>query len=335
MRIALLSLIGAVFASAVSAASFNVKVETYVGGKLEDKFFFVVEEGTPQVKGFDGKYLAKRFLAKGFLLSTYAEFNDIKAAREEMKQRESKTFQQRLVEELMHVRDLSATEERRQAAIGDAAELLKKRLAELEKIEALASSGSSAAAKAKFAEYEKSFMPSVQDILDKKRLARANKIKYRDYEEYDVGSYCRMEVLKVLNSHAVRFNISYAYSRLLSMQYHDGANTDNAITKYPVFETFEWLGTKAKITLGKPYCIQFTRPSSVEEAKSIKETLSQTALFSGGDLSLVQDEDNEPKLPERPKGRLDAKGSYDKIKAQYELEASQTLRAVFTVTAAR
>ena len=29
--------------------------------------------------------------------------------------------------------------------------------------------------------------------------------------------------------------ISYAYSRLLSMAYHDGKNTDNAITKYPIF----------------------------------------------------------------------------------------------------
>ena len=52
--------------AAFAQTAYNVKVETYLAGKLDDKFEFVVKEGSPQEKGYDGRYLAKRYLAKGF-----------------------------------------------------------------------------------------------------------------------------------------------------------------------------------------------------------------------------------------------------------------------------
>ena len=122
------------------------------------------------------------------------------------------------------------------------------------------------------------------------------------------------------------------------MAYHDGKNSDNAITKYPIFEIFERLNTKAKITIGKPYCIQFTRPRSADEAKTVQDAISQTRLFSGADVSMsngLTEGENDDKELEKPKGEFDTKGSYEKIKEKYKMETPQTVRAVFTVTQAK
>lgn len=39
-----------------NAQTYNVSVETQVGGKIEDRFNFTMQVGQPQYKGFDSKY---------------------------------------------------------------------------------------------------------------------------------------------------------------------------------------------------------------------------------------------------------------------------------------
>ncbi len=323
--------------ASVFAVSYNVHVDTYVGDKLEDKFEFVIKEGEVQQKGYDGKYLAKRFLAKGF---SHVSANSLKEddSEETVKQpKEEKSIEQIISEKIFQLRNEQVSAEKRSENSQLTIQKCRDEIAELEEIEKLMK-GSPMSAKLKFEQYMKKHEPSKEDIADAKRMARMRKIKYQDFEEYDIGSYCRMRIVKVINPQKVRFNISFAYSRLLSMAYHDGKNTDNAITKYPVFEIFERLNTSAKITLGKPYCIQFTRPSSIEEAKTIQDAIAQTRLFSGvNDVpslpSANDNSDDDEKDVEAPKGKYDAKGSYEKIRRKYQFETPKTVRAVFTVTA--
>ena len=244
---------------------------------------------------------------------------------------EKKSFEVRLSGLLMGARAALSSAEVAVGKANDRIDNEREKVKMLEEIEALLAR-SEAQAKAKFKEFEQKYSLTAQDRSDAKKLARLRKLKYQDFEEFDVGSYCKMSVVKVLNKRQVRFNISYAYSKLMSMQYHDGKNSDNSITKYPIFEIYERLNTPAKITLGKPYCIQFTRPKSILEAKTVQEAMSKSSLFSGA-AAVATDSSAEAQEIEKPRGELDAKGSYEKIKAKYQIRTGETLRAVFTVTA--
>ncbi len=324
-----------IFALSSLGQSYDVTVETYVGGKLEDKFSFVIKEGVVQEKGYDGKYLAKRFLAKGFENMSLVMADEAFLAKEQKEKEASKTFLQKAEEMLFALTNDSLNAEKRVTSANSVLEQNKTKIKALEEVVELGKSGSQSA-KAKFEAYMAEFGPTKQDLIDAKKAKRLKKIKYQDFEEYDIGSFCRMKILKAGNR-SVRFNISYAYSRLLTTAYHDGKNTDNAITKYPIFEIFERLNVKAKIVLGKPYCIQFARPSSVQEAKTIQDAIAQTRLFSGADASIPSsedsDEESQPVQSDVKKSPLDVKGSYEKIKEHFRAETSSTLRAVFTVTA--
>ena len=322
------------FSAVCFGASYKVKVETFVGGKLEDKFAFVIKEDGKQEKGYDGKYLAKRFLAKGFSNTTLDFVEEVKKAKLAKEKQAEKTFLQRADEMLMSLNGEMANNEKTAMNVSDKNAKLKERITLLEEIVRL---GNTTTAKKKYEEYMQQYGPSKQDTIDAKKREILRKIKYRDYEEYDLGSFCRMEVLKVINPRVVRFNISYAYSRVLAMAYHDGLNSDNSITKYPILEIFERLNVKAKITLGKPYCIQFARPKSTDEAKTIQDALAQTRLFSGAEIVEGADDEAEDKdVPEKKKkSKFDVKGSYEKIKDAFAAETGQTLRAVFTVTAVK
>lgn len=328
-------------AGAVFAKSYNVKVETYVGGRLEDKFQFVIKSGHYQEKGYDGKYLAKRFLAKGFINASVEREDERAAAKELAEKERAKTLAQKLDERINALRIASLGAEKRAEAATVQMRQDAEKIQLLEEILKLEKSGS-AKAKAKYEEYKEQYGESKQDIIDAKKLARLRKIKYQDFEEYDLGSYCRMEILQEIDSRTVRFNISYGYSRLMSMEYHDGLNTNNSITKYPVFEIFERLNAKAKIVLGKPYCIQFGRPSSREEAKTIQDSIAQTRLFSGKDIEASssaqtprQGGNSDEPAETVSQNPLDQKGSLEKISSKYEMETARTVRAVFTVTLAK
>lgn len=327
-------ILAGVFAfSAAFATAYNVKVETYVGGRLEDKFAFVVKSGESQEKGYDGKYLAKRFLAKGFV-NRNVELEQLRAGEAKLAEAEAEKSLSTKVEELLTAErvNLSNAEKRAEASAAQNA-LSTEKIAALEQIkEAFATSERSA--KKLFEEFAQKYSLSAQDKKDAQKLARLSRVKYSDYEEFDVGSYCKMRAVKVLGANQVRFEISYAYSRLLSYSYHDGLNSDNSITKYPVFEIFERLHTPAKITLGKPYCIQFTRPKSAEEAKTIQDALSKTTLFAGGAPATGSDSP-VVSVPTLKHGELDAKGSFEKIQNKYSARTGETVRAVFTVTLAK
>ena len=324
-------LLSASFA-AFAQTAYNVKVETYLAGKLDDKFEFVVKDGSPQEKGYDGRYLAKRYLAKGFPNTSLTLKGEAKAEKEALEAEEKKSFEDRLSGLLMGARAALSSAEVALGKANDRIDNEREKVKMLEEIGALLAR-SEAQAKVKFKEFEQKYSLTAQDRSDAKKLARLRKLKYQDFEEFDVGSYCKMSVVKVLNKRQVRFNISYAYSKLMSMQYHDGKNSDNSITKYPIFEIYERLNTPAKITLGKPYCIQFTRPKSILEAKTVQEAMSKSSLFSGAAAPAI-DASSEEKKIEKPSGELDAKGPYEKIKAQYQIRTGETLRAVFTVTEA-
>ncbi len=317
--------------AAFAQTAYNVKVETYLAGKLDDKFEFVVKEGSPQEKGYDGRYLAKRYLAKGFPNTSLTLKEEAQAEKEAAEAEEKKSFEDRLSGLLMGARAALSSAEVAVGKANDRIDNEREKVKMLEEIEALLAR-SEPQAKAKFKEFEQKYSLTAQDRSDAKKLARLRKLKYQDFEEFDVGSYCKMSVVKVLNKRQVRFNISYAYSKLMSMQYHDGKNSDNSITKYPIFEIYERLNTPAKITLGKPYCIQFTRPKSILEAKTVQEAMSKSSLFSGA-AAVATDSSAEAQEIEKPRGELDAKGSYEKIKAKYQIRTGETLRAVFTVTA--
>lgn len=328
-------MLGVFAAASVFAKSYSVKVETYVGGRLEDKFQFVIKDGKVQEKGYDGKYLAKRFLAKGFINASVEREDERKLAREHAEKEKSKTLAQKVEDRIGALRDDSLNAEKRAETANMLVQKNAERIALLEEILKLEKSGSSRA-KTMFEDYKQKHGESFQDKADAKKLARLRKIKYQDFEEYDLGSYCRMEVLQEINARTVRFKISYGYSRLMAMAYHDGFNTDNQITKYPVFEIFERLNATAKINLGKPYCIQFGRPSSSEEAKTIQDAIAQTRLFAGKDadadspasqskVNLDDDSENASKNP------LDQKGQLEKISSKFDSELSRTVRAVFTV----
>ena len=90
-----------------------------------------------------------------------------------------------------------------------------------------------------------------------------------------MGSFCKIKLIKSADK-KIKVSLDYAYSRIMSYFYSDGNNNGNTITKHPITERFEKLDVKDLVlTVGKPYCYQFTRLSP-EKARSLSEAMAQS-----------------------------------------------------------
>jgi len=337
MRKTILFILALASATAASAVSYDVTVETLVGGKIEDRFSFTMEQGARQVKGYDAKLLAKRYRAKGFahkfqtMPTVGLESERQSAAASEQAKEEKKPLE--LAQEKLSLmrRELSAAERKiDQIKMGN--ETLRDKVAALEDVVSKAERNPASFA-AGYAAYQKKFEPVVEVDENYERLMKKRPKSTGDVEEVELGSYCNLIIQKG-NEKAVSVDLSYAYSRQFSSFYSDGNNNDNTITKFPIFEKFEKMGVKnLVINVGKTYCFQFGRPTP-DEAKTLQEALSSTSVFGGsGDISAPKD--SETAVAEEPKSPLDAAGYYTEIKRKFPSDAGKTVRMLITVKLVR
>ncbi|CDE82741.1 unknown [Coraliomargarita sp. CAG:312] len=319
-----------------NAQTYNVSVETQVGGKIEDRFNFTMQVGQPQYKGFDSKILAKRYRTNGyghkFLKVDPADLMESEKKNAEVAEENAaeKKPIEIAQEKLSALRKELSMGERRSEQIKMRAETLRDQIAALDEVVSKGERNPAAFAAA-YAAYMKKYEPNAEEDANYERLMKLRPKGTSDVEEVELGSYCRMTIEKG-NDKAVSMRLNYAYSRILSSFYSEGNNNDNTITKFPIFERYEKLGVKNLIlNVGKTYCFQFARMSP-DEAKSFQEALAATSLFSGsGDASLP----SEAKEPESPKSPLDAQGSYSEIRRKFSGDTGRTVRVLITVKLAR
>ena len=321
-----LSLVG--FSAA--AATYNITVETFVAGRLEDKFSFNLSEEKFQEKGFDTKILAKRYRAAGWIhpdiIQRDAEEKE-KIAQTEQASAPKKTPLEIAKEKLEELETEYSKADRRIERSRDKLAILDERIKML-KDAVEKGARNTGAFQSAYKSYLDRYEPKEEIDENYERLLRNRPKNTGDVEEVLLGSYCRMKLVKE-NEKSIRVDLDYAYSRVLSFFYSDGNNNDNSITKHPIFERFERLGLQnVKLIFSKPYCIQIGRPSP-EEARTLQDALAATTIFSnmGG---IPEGQRPAPIKPTYAASELDAQGSYAEIKQKYALDSGKTLRVVIT-----
>lgn len=320
------------------ADSYDISVQTFVGGKLEDTFSFVLSEGKFQEKGFDTKLLAKRYRAAGWIHPEVAARGTDKGgkeggAEEEVAGEPKKPLFEQAKEKLSAL-------ETEYSKLEMSLDRSKEKLAYLgERVKALGAavekgSRNRGVFPAAYKDYMDKYEPLAEQEENYEKLMKKMPRNTGDVEEVFLGSYCRMALVKE-GKKSIAVDLDYAYSRVMSYFYSDGNNNDNSITKHPVFERFEKLGMKkVKLPFGTPYCIQLGRPTPTE-ARSLQDALESTSIFSGTNAGGGAGAPRVSVKPEYEASALDAQGPFDEIRKKYSLDSGKTLRVVITAKKAR
>jgi len=310
------------------AQSYKVSVDVYVGTRIEDKFYFEMNEGEAQVKGFNGKMLAKRYRSQGFPHSKVQFFESEKKLEEEKKEEAKRTpteiAEAKLAEYDRKIREL---ERRAESSVSQKETISQKRDTLSGLIEKFGKNPRM---------MEKSFGEFLETNETKKevdenyqRLMRRQP-KTSDTEEIDIGSYFNIKILKAYPK-GITANLNMSYSRLVSFFYADGNNNNNTITKQLTHEKFEKFGIKAHpLEFGKPYCFQFGRPENKDSANSLSEAESRTQLFGEKNETLRIEETED--VEAQPASPLDAQGAFSEIKKKYKNDEGKVVRFVIKVT---
>lgn len=314
-------------ASLSYGANYRITIETLVGGKLEDKFSFEMADGTKEQKGFEGRMLAKRYRIKGFdhpalklkeqekLLDKLLENN----GKEKLTKKPIDAANERLAK---LERTLRAAL-RRIESMQEALTPLKDDIKELETLIGNYDRNRSTFGE-KYLRYIEQKEPPMSELDIKQRKAALYAKQRGEAEEFNVGSYCEIEIAKA-NATAVSLNLTYAYSRLFSWFYTDGNNNGNTTVKFPIFETFEKFDVKAlTVFIGKPYCFQFARPA-LDGSKSMSTATEGTMLAGMGK--------DEPKvyIPSEADNALNAEGPLSEILQKFKFDAGKTVRVIISV----
>ena len=309
------------------AAKFKVSVEVCVGLRTEDKFYFEMDEGEIQQKGYDGKMLAKRYRGHGFPHRTI-KFQE---SEEEIEKQKAEIAKRTPAEEadakLFELnRKIREFDRRIESAKSMSDSIVQKRDILAKIIE-------------KDGKNPRALKKSFDDFLEKYEKKEATDENYErlmrriprdtgDVEEIDVGSYFDIKILKAFEK-GVTADVNMSYSRINSWFYSDGNNNDNTITKQPIYEKFEKLDVKElPLEFGKSYCFQFGRPDQ-KTARSLKEAESRTQLFGESRETLKVEETAEAPAQTSP---LDAQGPLSEIKKKFKSDEGKTIRFIIKVT---
>lgn len=319
------------FAGALSAQKYSVTVETHVAGKPEDKFTFVLSEGESQHKGFDGKVLAKRYMARGYPEPSVNmdEYSNEVSGKEKPAAKvakispveEARAKLLGLKNEIMRLENSLAGAQGRIGRLAERAEALEAAIEKGEKTPSL------------FAGEYKSYLDKYEPDaaqLEKDRKIEAmirNRPKHRgDVEEFDLGSFCAVKLLKA-GGKKVMVNMDYVYSNPVSYFYADGNSNGNTILKQRQFERFERKMRDLVLDVNRPYCIQFERPK-IESSKTLSDAMEQTALFSKSGVSRGGGGEAGEGAAH---SKYDAEGPYAEIRKQFPTGLARTARIIITV----
>lgn len=319
------------FAVTLSAQKYSITVETHIAGRPEDKFTFVLSEGESQYKGFDGKVLAKRYMAKGYPAPS--------VDMEEYSNSSEKT-----AKKAAEVKKIAPIDEARGKLIGLKGEITRlenqitgaqgrigKLSTQIEDLENAIEKGEKTASlfAGEYKNYLDKYEPNAEQEAKDKRVEAMfrNSPKLRgDVEEFDLGSFCAMKLLKVKGKKLL-LNMDYIYSNPVSYFYADGNNNGNTIMKQRQFERFERKIRDLVLTVNRPYCIQFERPELTSD-KTLSDAMAQTTLFSkSGTTSGSAAQSSESAAP----SKYDAQGLYSDIRKQFPTGLAKTARIIITV----
>lgn len=307
---------------ALFGQTYRVTVETYVSNKLEDKFSFSLKQGDVQTKGFDGKLYAKRYRAHGYPHRGLQEKMAIEKEEKLAKKNATLKPEERVKSMLESAKKALASAETRYSVAEGAKQSIEEKVKELEDLDALASKGSSTFT-TEYNVYLKRNGLTEEDAKVEK-LFRKRPRNTGDVDEIDLGSFCKMKLLKTADK-KVMVSMDYSYSRIMTYFYSDGNNNDNTITKHPIVERFEKLDVNNLVlTVGKPYCYQFTRLTP-EKARSLADALAQSGIFGGGDGQASESSAKEEASP------LDTEGDYKEIKRKFFSDSGKVVRVVITL----
>ncbi len=319
------------FAVTLSAQKYSITVETHIAGRPEDKFTFVLSEGESQYKGFDGKVLAKRYMAKGYPAPSV----DMAEYSNSSEKTAKKTAEAKKIAPIDEARGkligLKGEVTRLENQITGAQGRIGKLSTQIEDLESAIEKGEKTASlfAGEYKNYLDKYEPNAEQAEKDKRIEAMfrNRPKLRgDVEEFDLGSFCAMKLLQVKGKKLL-VNMDYIYSNPVSYFYADGNNNDNTIMKQRQFERFERKIRDLVLTVNRPYCIQFERPDLTSD-KTLSDAMSQTTLFSkSGTASGSAAQASESAAP----SKYDAQGPYSDIRKQFPTGLAKTARIIITV----
>lgn len=355
------------FASLLSAnaQTYDVKVKTLADKTSFPVATFIMEVGSPQMKGFEGSIRAVGFGGEGIkpvkilereireklTLEMKEELslkdwekldNELEKLERELEKRErqlsrgAKSYASNLVQNGKKEKNAPVSKNRRRqapAAQGDASASAS--------LENYKHQEAYQKAKAKYDAFKASYdrAKRTRSVL-KEMVAEIDdeiKEKYQRLIEtpvipdgtYPYGTFCSIEIKKIADN-TVTFDFEYAISRILGWMEGEGTNNNNLMNNSLDIEYIE-MPKKTNVTaeLGKQYCFQIARPEKT--FGSLDDAKSKTSIFSDSGKAEASMDEEEVRQRELA-NPLNAHGDYAQIRTKFKGKDKRVVRVLITIT---
>lgn len=348
-----------------NAQTYEVKVKTLADKTTFPVASFIMEAGSPQMKGFEGSIRAVGFGGEGIKPVKILEREIREKLTLEMKEELSLKDWEKLDNELEKLERELEKRERMMSRAGKSYALsvaqngkkdkntAQSKTPRKKQSSAAQADASSASlenykhqeayqkAKAKYDAFKASYdkakrtrsvlkeMVSEIDEEIKERYQKLIETPVIADGTYPYGTFCAIEIKKA-SDNAVNFDFEYAISRILGWMEGEGTNNNNLMNNSLDIEYIE-MPKKTNVTaeLGKQYCFQIARPEKT--FGSLDEAKSKTSIFSDSGKAEASVDEEEARAKELA-NPLNAHGDYNQIRAKFKGKEKRVVRVLVTIT---
>ena len=145
---------------------------------------------------------------------------------------------------------------------------------------------------------------------------------------YPFGTFTQVAIQKVAED-KVKFDFDYAICRILGWVGTEGNNNNNIMNSCLDLEYIEMPTKQGVIAeLGKPYCFQIARPE--KEIGSLREAQNKTTIFATNPGA--SDGIGEGEAVKAPSNPLNADGNFTEIRSKFKGREKEVIRVIVTIS---
>ena len=342
----------ALFSASLSFAQYyKVTVKTIADKTTYPDATFMIEEGSSQMKGFEGSINTIGFGGIGLKPISLVEKEYKEKLNQEMEEKLKVPDEEKLEEKLlkleMNMKNLElklSSKEREQvnkSSRGRSSVRTSKNDGSMRPptknyrfVEAYSK------AKSDYEKFKQEFERSKRNLNVRAELVKEIDDDVKEYYDkllaipvatdgsYPFGTFTQVAIEKVAKD-KVKFDFDYAICRILGWVGTEGNNNNNTMNSCLDLEYIEMPTKKGVIAeLGKPYCFQIARPK--KEIGSLREAQNKTTIFA--DNPGNSDGIGMGAPASKVKNPLDADGNFVEIRSKFKGREKEVIRVLVTIS---
>lgn len=345
-----ISLIGV---SAAFGQYYQVSVRTIADKTNYPEATFMIEEGSSQMKGFEGSINTIGFGGEGLKPISLVEKEYKEKLNLEMEEKLAVPVQDKLEGKLlrleMAMKNLElklSSKEREQANSSDRGRMGRNSSSKNDGsmrpppsknyryMEAYSK------AKSEYEKFKQDFERAKRNLNVRESLVKEIDEDIKEYYDkllaipvandgaYPFGTFTQVAIQKV-DGGKVKFDFDYAICRILGWVGTEGNNNNNIMNSCLDLEYIEMPSKKGVIAeLDKPYCFQIARPE--KEIGSLREAQNKTSIFATNPGA--SDGIGEGEAAKTPSNPLNADGNFTDIRSKFKGREKEVIRVIVTIS---